>query len=282
MNYEPLDKEDYKERKCLIIDPNTGMGRMQQVDLARVTGKLDEYLAVQDFAGAERHLLYWLSEAKSIRDKRGEFSIRNEMMGYYRKQGMKDKALESASEALKLIDELGIDGTLSAGTCYINTGTVYDSFGMPDKAYYWFEKALSIYKDNGNADLYKLGGLFNNMALSLMDMQRYSEAREMYIQAIDTMKRVENGELEQAITYLNMADAAALEKGLDNAQQEIDGYLERAYSLIKSENLPRNGYYAFVCEKCAPGFYCYGHDKEGEEIETLSETIYKEIKDERA
>ena len=62
----------------------------------------------------------------------------------------------------------------------------------------------------------------------------------------------EHGELEQAITWLNMADALEAERGAEAAEGEVEEYLDRAAALLDTASLPRNGYYAFVCEKCAP------------------------------
>ena len=73
------------------------------------------------------------------------------------------------------------------------------------------------------------------------------------------MEKQEHGELEQAITWLNMADAAEAALGAENAEETVEEYLEKAEALLNTESLPRNGYYAFVCEKCAPVFGHYGY-----------------------
>ena len=66
----------------------------------RVIEKLDEYMSRRDYAGAERHLLYWLEEARLGRDERGELVVRNELVGHYRKVGDRDKALAQGEKAL--------------------------------------------------------------------------------------------------------------------------------------------------------------------------------------
>ena len=38
--------------------------------------------------------------------------------------------------------------------------------------------------------------------------------------------------------------------------------------------LPRNGYYAFVCEKCAPTFDYFGRFAFAAELRAVSEEIY--------
>ena len=41
------------------------------------------YMGQKDYAGAERHLKYWLEEAKLGHDLRGQLTIRNELIGFY-------------------------------------------------------------------------------------------------------------------------------------------------------------------------------------------------------
>ena len=274
--HDELKPEDYREPECLLIDPQTGRPcGTNSIPADRVVGKLDEYCAAKDYAGAERHLRYWLEEARYNGDQRGEFTILNEMMGFYRKQGRKEDALAHARAAVDVMIRLGNENTVSGGTCYVNCGTVCDNFGMPEEALVYFRKAQEIYEAAAHCDSSLLGGLYNNMGLALMDTGAYRESGECFAKALDQMRETENGELEQAITYLNMADAASLEKGLEEAGEQIAGYLEEAKRLLDTPSLPRDGYYAFVCERCAPGFFCYGFADYGTEIEERAKSIYQ-------
>ena len=81
----------------------------------------------------------------------------------------------------------------------------------------------------------------------------------MFRKALDVMEKQPGGEPEQAITWLNMADAAEAALGAEAAAERVGEYLDRAEELLNTESLPRNGYYAFVCEKCAPVFGHYGY-----------------------
>ena len=57
----------------------------------RVIEKLDEYMSRRDYAGAERHLLYWLEEARAGGDLRGALMLRNALVGHYRKTGQRER-----------------------------------------------------------------------------------------------------------------------------------------------------------------------------------------------
>ena len=257
--HAPLRPEEYEEPNCLL-DMTTPENRtVSSIPQQRVSEKLDEYMAAKDFAGAERHLLYWQEEARAGRDSRGLFHVCNEMMGMYRKTGKREEALAAADAAIALLPELGYEASASGGTCYVNAATVCSAFSLPERSLELFEKAREIYERELPPDDDRLGGLYNNMALTLTALGRYAEARELFGKAIDVMGKAKNGELEQAITYLNLADVAEAELGPEDAEPLIREYLDKAEDLLWTEGLPRDGYDAFVCEKCAPVFARYGY-----------------------
>lgn len=273
--FEPLSPGDYQEPNCLLCGESAGEGqRTSSVDVRRCLEKMDEYMGRHDYAGAERHLAYWLAEAESCGDLRAELSIRSELMGFYRKTADREKATENARRALALVEELANGRTITAATTYINAATVYDAFDMPEKALPLFERARAIYEKELCESDSRLGGLYNNMALALAALRRCGEACEMYQKALGVMKRTEHGEAEMAITYLNMANAVEAEHGAEKAEAEIDRYLDRAMTLLDTPALPRGGYYAFVCEKCAPGFDYYGRFLYADDLRERAEKIY--------
>ena len=220
-HYGPISREDYEEPSCVLcMDQNVP----KPIPQRRIREKLDEYMSRRDYAGAERHLNYWLAEAQQNGDLRGEFFVRGEMMGHYRKTGNKDQAILNANEGLNLIERLGFENTLSAGTAYVNAATVYDAFGMPDRSIELFEKARAIYE--GNLDE----------------------------------------------TDANMVE---LEHGLEKGEQKIGQYLDRAAALLDDPTVPRDGYYAFVCEKCAPTFDYYGYFLIADDLNERAKAIYE-------
>ena len=272
MAYVPIEKEDYLEPSCLLCGEPFGQEpRLGSVPMDRVRQKLDALEGRQDFAGAERLLNHWLEEARLAGDQRGEFALRNERMGFYRKQGRREEAYENAEAALALIPILRIDDSVAAATCYVNSATVYDAFGEPEKSLPLFEQARAIYERELSPKDPLLGGLCNNMGLALSALGRFGEARERFCQALDIMS---TSPLEQAITWMNLADLAMARDGIEAGEDEINRCLERASDLLDAPTLPRDGYYAFVCEKCAPGFDEYGWFARAAELRERSETIY--------
>ncbi|MBQ5951184.1 MAG: tetratricopeptide repeat protein [Lachnospiraceae bacterium] len=271
----PIGPEDYDDPRCPLGSRGFGLDEpVSSIPQKRISEKLDAYMTDKDFAGAERHLLYWLEEAKAGLDRRGEFFLCNEMMGFYRKTGREAEGIAAAQRALDLLPVLGYEHSASGGTCLVNAGTVYANFSHHEKALELFSRAREIYEAVLSADDSRLGGLYNNMALSLTALGRYEEARARFAAAIDIMGKVRNGELEQAITWLNLADAAEAQLPPDEAEKEIDSCLEKAAGLLHTPTLPEDGYTIFVCEKCMPVFDRYGWFFEAGRLRERIEAFY--------
>ena len=272
----PIDKEDYVEPQCLLCgEPYGAEPQVKPVPQQRIMEKVDEYMSRRDYPGVERHLLYWLEEARLGRDQKGELMIENELIGHYRKTGERDKAVSHAETALSLLDAMDFEGSISAGTTCVNAATAYQAFGDHEKALKIFERARKNYEAIPSLKPELLGGLYNNMALTIVSLKRFDEANALYEKALETMENAPHGALEQAITYLNMANAAEDELGLLDASETIDADLEKAQALLDTPCIPRGGYYAFVCEKCAPTFEYYGWFAAANDLKERARTWYE-------
>ena len=243
--------------------------------LDRVIDKLDAYLARNDYAGAERHLRYWFSEAEASRDERGRLSLLNEQIGLYRKTAREAECLAAIAGALSLSHALGLESSLSYGTTLINAATGFKAFGRAAEALPLYREAKVLYETSLPPDDARLGGLYNNMALTLAELGEFREAEDLYRRAIGVMEKQEHGALEVAVTRLNMADLIAAESGLEDGAEEIEKHLAEAERLLDSGELPRDGHYAFVCEKCAPVFGHYGYFVFEEELNRRAKEIHE-------
>ena len=275
-----MKPEDYIEPRCLLCDPPYGqVPEVKPVPQQRIIQKMDEYMSQRDYEGAERHLLYWLEEAKLGQDLKGQLMICNELTGHYRKTNDKDKAFLWGQEALKLLTLLDMENSISAGTTYVNVATACNAFGENERAMELFEKARAVYESTSMTRPDLLGGLYNNMALTCVACKRFDEAFVLYDKALVMMEKVESGVLEQAITYLNMANAVEDELGMEAGEERICQYLDRAQELLDTPSVKRDGYYAYVCEKCAPVFDYYGYFLAGRDLAQRAEEIYEGARD---
>lgn len=188
---------------------------------------------------------------------------------------MKDKAFESAEKADELVKNLSLGGSITAATVSLNAATVCEAFDRPHEALERYGEAKSIYEDFLEPTDSRLGGLYNNMALACVSLKEYDRARELYQKAIEVMSALPGGKPETAITYLNLANAAEAQQGLENADGLISDCLQTAEELLLDVSNAQDGNYAFVCEKCAPTFEYYGWFMTAEELKRRSDGIYE-------
>ena len=266
-----LAKDDYEEPQCLLnMHPE-----ITSIPIGRIIDKLDFYLNRNDYSAAEQHLEYWLSEAEACHDMRGKLTVLNEQIGLFRKTGKEAECLAAIAEGLALAKSLDMEQSVTYGTTLINAATGYKAFGKAADALPLYRKAQSIYESALDPSDGRLGGLYNNMALALTELKDFSEAENLFHKAIEVMQKQENGALEVAITRLNIADLIAAGSGLEDGAEEIEKQLLEAEKLLDTEDLPRDGYYAFVCEKCAPVFGYYGFFMTEQELNRRAREIHE-------
>ncbi len=248
---------------------------MGKINVQRVLDKLDEYFASNDTSSAKRHLEYWLAEADELCDKRGKIAVVNELIGLHRKSGNEKEALEYCRMALDIVEKASLGDDVAAATTYINCGTAYKAFGRSFEAIPFFEKAQVIYERDLPGGDARLGGLYNNTALAFADIKEYEKAKRLYEKALSVMEKIPRGELECAVTYLNMASAEEAETGLTESEHIISVYVDKAWKLLDMYKDDKDGYYAFVCEKCASVFGYYGYFLYEKELLERAEKIYE-------
>lgn len=230
-----------------------------RIPVQRILEKLDAMINQGDDKSAENLLKYWISEAEAGHDPNGKLSMLSEQIGFYRKQGKERECLDAIETAMPLLKELRLDETVSGATIMLNAATGYKAFGRIEQSYSVFKKVQEVYESNLPENDRRLAGLYNNMALTLVDLKKYDEGEMLYQKAISVLKQNENGEPEMAITYLNLADLVSAKTGPEAGEKTIEEYLNKAEMLLDAETLSRDGYYAFVCEKCAQVFGYYGY-----------------------
>lgn len=248
---------------------------MGVIPMDRVLDRLDRLTAANDAAGARRHLLYWLEEARIGQDERAQLTICNELMGQRRMAGDAAEAVRYAEEALALLKRLKLEDTVTAATVYVNCGTVYTAFGRTADAIPLYERAQDIYTRRLEDADTRVGSLYNNMATCLTKAKQYDRAERTYNKACETMKQIPGSEPEIAITMLNLADMHREAHGIADAYEQIDDCVQKAHDLLETEGLTRDANYAQVCGKCAPIFEYYGWFAYAKELRKRAETFYE-------
>lgn len=242
-----------------------------RIPIQSIIKKLDGYLNQEDYKSADRLLQYWKKEAISIGDLRGELEILNELLGFSRRMNDSAEGLSAVKRSNELIEILNLGG-VTAGTILLNGATTLKCFGKASEAIPQYERAKAFFDHSLKKKDKLWGGFYNNYALALSDVGRYEDALDHYQNAIDVMMEQEHGTLEVAITLMNIAE---LFERLGNYEQLIEQNLEQALYYLDDPCLPRNGYYAFVCRKCAPTFGHFGWFKIEQQLNERADQIYE-------
>ncbi len=248
---------------------------LSPINISSVITELDFILSKNDYSSACDFLEKWVSLAENQKDNKALFSLCNECIGIYRKVGNKENCYKYCEKVLTLVNVIGLENAISGATAFINCGTAFKAFGEADKSIIYFEKALALYEKLLPENDRRLAGLYNNFALSLVDLKEYKKALTLYDKAIKVLDKNPDFNLEQAVTYLNIANAVEYQKGLENACEEIDILLDKAEKVLNENFSKTDGNYAFVCEKCAPTFSYYGRFLYEKELKERARVIYE-------
>ena len=272
-----LDPFDYKEPSCAVCggkefyypEKDSPEGH---IPVERVIEKLDKLFDKNDMSEAGRLLKYWQGEAVALKDRRGELAMTSELIGFYRKTGERENALVCVERGLSLLEELGLGDSVSGATILLNAATTLMAFGQAERALPLYERTEKIYRARLSPEDARFGGLYNNRALALHDLGNFEDSEKCFFQALEIMGNIEHGETDMAVTYVNLAHL--YEDWLEEPETKIDECMNRALALLDTESLPRNGYYAFVCSKCAPSFGYFGYFLADRELKKRAEELY--------
>jgi len=243
----------------------------EKIPVRQIIEKLDAYLNKEDYDSANRLLKYWLEKARTLEDLQGELSVLNEIMGFSRRINDVDGGLRAVKRGFDLLEQLSVDDK-TAGTILLNGATTLKAFGKPCEAIDYYQVAEQRFKDSLPITDPLWGGLYNNCALTLSDLGRYEDALDYFQNAIDIMAQKENGALEMAVTLTNISE---LFEKMGESDGLIEQTLSQALALLDDVSLPRNGYYAFVCRKCAPTFGHFGWFVTQRELNERADEIYE-------
>lgn len=243
---------------------------MRKISLKNFIEELDSFFAKEDLQGAEKCLLRWLDLARECGDKSGELIVLNEMTGFYRQTKEEDKGLTAINDAFALLDTFDFDRK-TAATVYLNGATTLKAFGKSDEAMEFYEKSFETFKNILNENDPLFAGLYNNMALALQDLKKYSEAEEYFLKAIKITEFNEKNELETAISLVNLAH---LYYEINSEDERINALMDRALDILDCPDYFSYNKYAFTCRKCAPSFGFFGFFLAEKTLNERADRIY--------
>ena len=243
---------------------------MRKISMKAFICKLDSLLAKEDLQGAEVCVTTWLDLAREWGDKQGELIVLNEMTGFYRQTKNEEKGLAAVNEAFCLLESVDFDKK-AAATVYLNGATTMKAFGKSEDAMKFYEKSHAVFSEILDENDPLFAGFYNNQALALQDLKRYSEAEESFLKAIKITQRNPENELETAISFVNLAH---LYYEINDGDERINGLMDKALDILDCPDYFGYPKYAFTCRKCAPSFGFFGFFLAEKKLNERAERIY--------
>lgn len=240
-------------------------------DFSRISAECDRLFNHGDSAGVERLLLKQLTLAENSGDDRLQLFIQSELMGHYRMQGDHKNAQLAVECGLQLLSQMPELDPVSTGTILINAGTALSASGNFDAALELYLQTAQYYAETLKESDPLWAGLFNNMASVYSAREDIASAEKYYLKALDILNRNPQS-ADIAVSCINLAQLYAAN---DPNDPMIEIMLSTALDCFNSPALPRNGYYAHSCLKCASAFGFLGHEDIEAELKSRAKEIYE-------
>ena len=244
-----------------------GAGR---IPMQEIIQECDRLFNAEKSAELGEHLRKWREEARRIGDREGELGILSELMGHYRMQGDRERGLMAVRDGFALLGQLGIGGSVSAGTILLNGATALQAFGDVDGALNYYKEAFRCYGAHLDPNDWRFAGLLNNMAAAYAAKHDVKYAEAYYRKALDVLKACGNL-MDAAVTHVNLAQMYAAENRDD---PRIASEFELAVACFDDPTAVRDGYYAHTCRKCASAFGPLGYPEIEEELNRRADEYY--------
>ena len=216
---------------------------------------LDQLFEEKRLKEVEPFLKDSLSQAVAEKDSSAQFTILNEMMGFFRDTSQYEKSIEACHQCMGLMKQMGIEGTVDYATSLQNIANAHRAAGLLQESLDFYQQAFQIYKENIPMDDYRFASLNNNIALLYQEMGDFEKAVEHLKKALAIIKEIEGAEIEVATTYSNLG-ASLLELGKVNEAVES---LEKALEIYGRDEV-KNFHYsaalsAMAAAQCRLGNY---------------------------
>lgn len=191
------------------------------MDIGRVLAEYDALEATHDFAAIDAFLNEKLAEAKAEGDTSSAITLYNEIIGFNREISDYGKSITACRDLLVLLEEEGLTGTFSYGTCLLNVANACRAAGLLKESMTYYTEALRIYDENLEPTDNNYAPLYNNLALLFQEMGDFESAAGTLKKALYIVKAQPNEEIKVAISHTNLAMSLLKNNELGEAMDNL-------------------------------------------------------------
>lgn len=208
------------------------------VDL--VIKQVDELMEAYDYDSVKSLLIKGMSEASSTDDSASLLALTNEYLGFLRKTSSFEEVDIIVDRLLKLLDAMGLVGSIPYATSLINIANTYRFKGEPKVSIEYFENALHIVSSSNR--VYDTAYIYSCLANLYFETANYGSAKENALLAKEAFEAINPNDLSLAsalyilgLIYNNEADSLNARKVLNQALNILGTEKNEFYYRIMDE-----------------------------------------------
>ncbi len=217
------------------------------MDINRFLEELDRLFEEKNINDVEPFLRISMDKATEEEDKSAQFTILNEMMGFYRDTSEYDKSIKACQQCIGLMKEMNIEGTVDYATALQNIANAHRAAGLLEESLNYYMETFAIYEENIEPGDYRFASLNNNIALLYQEMGNYEKATQYLKKALAIIEKIPGAEIEVATTLSNLG-ASLLEI---EEIQEAEECLNKALEIFKKDTVKNFHYSAALSAMAA-------------------------------
>lgn len=203
------------------------------MDINKVLEEYDSMFGIKTLDEIDEYLEEKIEGATIEKDVSSLLTLLNEHMGFCRDTYKKEKGLLRCEQTLKLLNAMGLAGSIEYATSLINVANAYRAFGKFDKALKLFSEVEDIYQQRLTSKEYNFASLYNNWSLLYQEMGDFKEAVNMLEKALVIIDAIPEAKIAQAVTRSNLATSlfrisndAEYDKGMAYLKEALQIFIE--------------------------------------------------------
>ena len=183
--------------------------------------ELDLLFAKQDIQAVEPYLTKQLECAYAEKDYDTCITIMNELIGFFRDTSRYQKSIDYCEQVLKLMKQLGYEGSLPYATTILNVANAMRAAGHHKESLAYYERVLPIYREHLDASDERFASLYNNQSLLYQEMNDFESAVKYLEQALEIVSRGDDI-IKVAITHSNLGASLLQLNRIDEAMEHLE------------------------------------------------------------
>lgn len=224
------------------------------LDLTTVMKQVDAYYAQNRGPEAEALLKESIVQAVQSEDDNALLTLLNELIGYYRETSRVEESYQLADQALVLLKQMELTGTLPYATTLLNIANAYRAGGRLTDSLNCYKKTMEIYRKLLSPEDMLVASLYNNMSLLYQEMGQFAQAKQSLYQALQVVSCHEDAYFEMAVTCANLASTCLSL----NEDEEARGYFQKAINIFEAHGI-EDAHYSAALSSLGTYYYKRGN-----------------------